>query len=76
MNKYEINHKLLKEGKDISELDCLYTFDEIKSKIKDMYPTMNNTEIEYHADNILNVDWLKVCNNENEFIEVIREQID
>ena len=76
MSIYEQNAKLLTEGKDISELTCIYSLEEIQSKVKEMYPTLDEKEVNYHAHHIIDNDWLKVCDVEEEFEKVVKEQVE
>ena len=64
--------------KDISEMACQYTLDEIKNKIKEMYPNMEEKEVNYHAEHVEDVDSLKVCDIDDdcELETVIKEQVE
>lgn len=62
--------------KDISELKCLFTFEQIKNKLKELYPKLDEKEINYHAHHVEDVDWLKTTDEEEELEIVIKEQVE
>ena len=55
---------------------CLFSEEQIKAKIKEMYPLLEEKEINYHADKVLYNDWLKVSDREEDLEEVIKEQVE
>ncbi|QST02470.1 hypothetical protein IMZ31_23765 (plasmid) [Pontibacillus sp. ALD_SL1] len=65
-------------NKDISEMECQYKEEDIKAKIKEMYPDMDEKEVYYHCQHLLDVDWLKVCSTEDdsELETCVREQVE
>lgn len=68
--------EFIKSSVDISERECLFSLKEIKEKIKEIYPTMEESKISYHAHHIEDNDWLKVCNTEEGLEDVVREQVE
>lgn len=76
MSRSEENEALLKQGKDISELECIYSLEDLKTKVKEMYPEMHTLEVNYHAEHLLDLDWLKVCDVEAELETSVKEQVE
>lgn len=62
--------------KDISEMECRFTFEQIKEMVQKFYPDMAEGEVNYHAYHIKDNDWLKVTDDENELEITIREQVE
>lgn len=63
-------------SKDISEMECKFTFEQIYSKVKELYPNMEHLDVNYHSHHIIDVDWLKVTDDESELEIVISEQVE
>jgi len=66
----------MEKQKDISEMDCKFTLEQIKKKVKEMYPDFEELDVNYHAHHIQDVDWLKVTDDEDELEQVVREQVE
>lgn len=60
----------------MNDKPCLFTEDQIKEKIKEMYPHMDIKEVSYHSDKVVDNDWLKVDSSDEGLEEVIREQVE
>lgn len=76
MSRSEENAALLEQGKDISELECIYSLEELQLKVKEMYPKMDTLDVNYHAEHLLDLDWLKVCDVEAELETAVKEQVE
>lgn len=66
----------LNKGKDIDEMECLFTDEEIEETIREMYPDMKMREVYYHALHIECNDSLKVAKTKEDLIEAIKEQVE
>jgi len=75
MKMYEFDEKKFNHN-DIHSNPCLFTSDEIKHTIRELYPNMNESDVNYHSEHIEDNDWLKVANNKDELIQVIKEQVE
>lgn len=64
------------KGKDIDEMECLFTEEEIEQTICEMYPDMDMSEVYYHASHVEFNDSLKVAKNIEDLKEVIKEQVE
>lgn len=63
------------KGKEIHEMECLFSIEEIEQTLWEMYPNMERLEVYYHAQHLEDYDSLKVAKGIEDLKEAIREQL-
>lgn len=64
------------KGKDIDEMVCLFSEEEIEQTICEMFPNMDMLEVYYHSLQVEFNDSLKVAKSIEDLKEVIKEQVE
>lgn len=69
------NFDEVNKGKELHRMENLFTTEKIEKKIKEMYPSMEQPEVNYHVAHLEDNDCLKVAIDENGLEESIEEQV-